>query len=63
MSDNKAVFAVLAVNHPGVLLRVAGLAMLYPRVRRDSVILRALADGVSVPDCDLRPMRRARRCT
>lgn len=23
--DNKAVFAVLAVNHPGVLLRVAGL--------------------------------------
>ena len=25
MSENKAVFAVLAVNHPGVLLRVAGL--------------------------------------
>lgn len=25
MNDNKAVFAVLAVNHPGVLLRVAGL--------------------------------------
>ena len=25
MSDNKAVFSVLAVNHPGVLLRVAGL--------------------------------------
>ena len=24
-TDNKAVFAVLAVNHPGVLLRVAGL--------------------------------------
>ena len=45
------------------LLRQAGYAQLYPRVRRDSVILRALADGVSVPDCDLRPMRRARRCT
>ena len=25
MEQNKAVFAVLAVNHPGVLLRVAGL--------------------------------------
>ena len=25
MSESKAVFAVLAVNHPGVLLRVAGL--------------------------------------
>lgn len=44
----------LSVDETQTLLRVAGLAMLYPRVRRDSVILRALADGVSVPDCDLR---------
>ncbi len=42
----------LSVEETQTLLRTAGLAMLYPRVRRDSVILRALADGASVMDCN-----------
>lgn len=42
----------LSVEETQTLLRTAGMAMLYPRVRRDSVILRALADGASVMDCN-----------
>lgn len=42
----------LSVEETQTLLRTAGLAMLYPRVRRDSVILLALADGASVMDCN-----------
>ena len=42
----------LSVEETQTLLRTAGLAMLYPRVRRDSVILRALADGASLMDCN-----------
>ena len=42
----------LSVEETQTLLRTVGLAMLYPRVRRDSVILRALADGASVMDCN-----------
>lgn len=34
------------------LLRTAGQAMLYPRVRRDCVLLRAAADGLSVMECN-----------
>lgn len=34
------------------LLRTAGQAMLYPRVRRDSIILHALGQGLSVMACN-----------
>lgn len=42
----------LTVEETQTLLRTAGRAMLYPRVRRDSVILCALAQGVSVIACN-----------
>lgn len=42
----------LAPEETQSLLRIAGQALLYPRVRRDSVILHALAKGASVMTCN-----------
>lgn len=42
----------LTVEETQTLLRTAGQAMLYPRVRRDSVILHALAQETSVIACN-----------
>lgn len=44
----------LTVEEAQTLLRTAGQAMLYPRVRRDSVILHALAQKTSVMACNAR---------
>ena len=44
----------LTLDETQQLLRRAGQAMLYPRVRRDSVIIRAAADGCTVMECNER---------
>lgn len=44
----------LTLDETQQLLRRAGHAMLYPRVRRDSVIIRAAADGCTVMECNER---------
>lgn len=42
----------LPLNEVQTLLRVARHSMLYPRVRRDSIIIRAVAEGLTVIRCN-----------
>ncbi|WP_296036740.1 helix-turn-helix transcriptional regulator [uncultured Gemmiger sp.] len=43
----------LTLPETQTLLRTARCAMLYPRVRRDSVIIHALAEGFDVVQCNM----------
>ena len=43
----------LSLTETQSLLRMAGQAMLYPRIRRDSILLHALGQGLSVMACNV----------
>lgn len=43
----------LSIDEAQTLLKYAGYAQLYPRVKRDSVIISALENGKSVIDCNI----------
>lgn len=43
----------LSIDEAQTLLKYAGYAQLYPRVKRDSIIISAMENGKSVIDCNI----------